>query len=83
MNGTQSAGAEEHKLLPAKELLKALAPYRQPKLKRSIFELFITIIPFIGFLGSSVVGFVSQLLAYHGFQCCCRRIPCPFFLNSA
>ena len=49
MNGTQSAVAEEKELLPAKELLKALAPYRQPKLKRSIFELFITIIPFIGF----------------------------------
>jgi omega-6 fatty acid desaturase (delta-12 desaturase) len=61
MNGTQSAVAEEHKLLPAKELLKALAPYRQPKLKRSIFELFITIIPFIGFW---VAAWLSLSVSY-------------------
>jgi omega-6 fatty acid desaturase (delta-12 desaturase) len=61
MNGTQSAVAEERKLLPAKELLKALAPYRQPKLKRSIFELFITIIPFIGFW---VAAWLSLSVSY-------------------
>ncbi|MCP4183540.1 MAG: fatty acid desaturase [Hyphomicrobiales bacterium] len=61
MNGTKSTVAEEHKLLPAKELLKALAPYRQPKLRRSIFELFITIIPFIGFW---VAAWLSLSISY-------------------
>ncbi len=61
MNGTKSAVAEQHKLLPAKELLKALAPYRQPELRRSIFELFITVIPFIGFW---VAAWLSLSISY-------------------
>lgn len=47
MNVGKTAAVEELRLLPARELLKALAPYRQPDRIRSVFELAVTIIPFI------------------------------------
>ena len=47
MAGTNSAATQERKLMPARELLKALAPYRVSSFKRSIWELFVTLIPFV------------------------------------
>ncbi len=46
MNVGKSVVIEERELLPARELLKALASYRQPDRLRSIFELIVTIVPF-------------------------------------
>lgn len=39
---------KDSELLPARELLKALAPYREPSTRRGIWELAVTIVPFIG-----------------------------------
>ncbi len=42
-----SKSAEPTQLMPARDLLRALAPYRNANAWRSSFELFITIVPFI------------------------------------
>ena len=48
MNGNEDAAYHRRELMPARELLKALAAYREPSSKRSIWELVATIVPFIG-----------------------------------
>jgi len=61
MSRTKSAVAEDRELLPAKDLLKALAPYRQPDFRKSIFELVVTIIPFVTFW---IAAWVSLSISY-------------------
>ena len=48
---------------PAHQWLKALAPYKDPSLKRSIVELVITVVPFIALWAAAVsMSFVSYFL---------------------
>ena len=47
MVANKSAEGVEPKLMPARDMLKALAPYRKSSTARSIWELVITVVPFI------------------------------------
>ena len=48
MDCEEAMATQERGLMPARELLKALSGYRQPDAKRSLWELLVTIVPFIG-----------------------------------
>lgn len=47
MGAKETMAEKASELMPARDLLKALAPYRVPSTRHGIWELFVTIVPFV------------------------------------